>query len=444
MLTPRWSPAFAGVIVTLLAAAPVQAQVLTIAQATHEVLTHNSALRAGAADVAASDAAVVAARAGWFPRINVDESWQRGNQPGFVFGSLLASRRFAATDFAIDALNRPVALDFHRASVGVEQPVFDPRTGADVERARLGRDAARLTLDDTRAGLAVSTAETYGRLVAAEAARQAVDAALAAARADRRRAADRRDAGMATDADVLALDAHVATLAQRAVQADGDATIARAQLNRLMGAPIERTYQVIIAPPPAPASGAADLQALWAEAEAARPELRRAAVLDQLARSDVRRARAELLPRVLSQAGVEVSGTRFDERASSWLVGAEVRWSLSLGGAERAQLTAAARAREKAAADAAEVRAAARVDVVAAVTRQRSASARLAAGSAAVAQARESERIVRDRFEAGFAGVTDLLRAQGAVLDADANRTAAMVDALVSAATLDRALGRHP
>jgi outer membrane protein TolC len=61
-----------------------------------------------------------------------------------------------------------------------------------------------------------------------------------------------------------------------------------------------------------------------------------------------------------------------------------------------------------------------------------------------VDQARESQRIVRDRFEAGITNITDVLRASSAVLDAEARRTSALVDAIVSAAMLRRALGRTP
>jgi outer membrane protein TolC len=135
---------------------------------------------------------------------------------------------------------------------------------------------------------------------------------------------------------------------------------------------------------------------------------------------------------------------RLADRASSWLVGAEVSWNVSLGGAERARLTAASQARAKAAANVDDARAALHVDVVTALTERRSAAARVEAGRAAVAQARESERIVRNRFDAGMAGVTDLLRAQSAVLDAEAHRTTAVVDVMVSAARLMRALGRQP
>jgi hypothetical protein len=42
---------------------------------------------------------------------------------------------------------------------------------------------------------------------------------------------------MATDADVLALLAHVADLQQRVIQSQSDAAVARAELNRLMGSP---------------------------------------------------------------------------------------------------------------------------------------------------------------------------------------------------------------
>jgi outer membrane protein len=326
----------------------------------------------------------------------------------------------------------------------LQQPLFDGRQRVDVERARLTRDVAALALDAARGTLAVATAETYGRIVAAEAARRAVDTAVQAARADRERAANRRDAGMATDADVLALDAHLAALVQRAVQADSDAAVARVHLNRLMGAPADRTYQVVEPGPAATAADAVDLHVLLAEAEAAHPALRQAEATARLARTESGLARAALLPRVTAQAGVEVNGMRLADRASSWLVGAEVSWNVSLGGAERARLTAASQARAKAAANVDDARAALHVDVVTALTERRSAAARVEAGRAAVAQARESERIVRNRFDAGMAGVTDLLRAQSAVLDAEAHRTTAVVDVMVSAARLMRALGRQP
>ena len=77
-----------------------------------------------------------------------------------------------------------------------------------------------------------------------------------------------------------------------------------------------------------------------------------------------------------------------------------------------------------------------------AALRLESARARLAVGRAAVAQSRESQRIIRDRYENGLAGVGDVLRAAQALLDAEMQQTAAEADVITGAAALDRAVGR--
>ena len=107
-------------------------------------------------------------------------------------------------------------------------------------------------------------------------------------------------------------------------------------------------------------------------------------------------------------------------------------------------MKAAAASIARARAEADDARAAVHVEVVSALRRLETARARQDAGRAAVDQARESQRIIRDRFDAGIAPVNDVLRASTAVLDADANRVAALVDTMVATAMLRRALGRTP
>ena len=67
-----------------------------------------------------------------------------------------------------------------------------------------------------------------------------------------------------------------------------------------------------------------------------------------------------------------------------------------------------------------------------AVARLDAARASEAVGRAAVAQARESRRIVRDRYEAGLTDVASLLRAAEAVVQAETQQTAAQVDVLTA------------
>jgi outer membrane protein TolC len=418
---------------------------LTLEKAVQDALAHNAALRAARAGVSQAAAQVDEARSGWFPRVSVAESWQRGDQPVFVFSSLLSARQFAAQNFAIDALNHPDAIGFYRTSVALEQLIFDAARQPAIEGAKYRRDIAQFSSDEASAALMLATVQTYGRTLTAEAAQRAAESALEAGREDLTRTTQRRDTGVASDADVLALVAHVADLEQRAIQQRGEAAVSRAELNRLMGAPIDREYQVAT-PPDAngTALAATSVEILLAEAERSRPELRRAASGQQLADAERQSARAALIPRVAAQAAFDISGTQFNDRASAWLIGAEVRWNLSLGGAEAARLTAATHARSRAAAEAEDRRAAVQVEVITALRRLQAANARRSAGGAAVDQARESQRITRDRFDAGLATVTDVLRASSTVVDAESQRVSAVVDAMVSEAALRRALGRAP
>ena len=102
----------------------------------------------------------------------------------------------------------------------------------------------------------------------------------------------------------------------------------------------------------------------------------------------------------------------------------------------REQATRRALEREKA-------ETAARLDVHIGVARLDAARASEAVGRAAVEQARESRRIVRDRYEAGLTDVVSLLRAAEAVVQAETQQTAAQVAVLTETAALQRILGRR-
>ena len=65
-----------------------------------------------------------------------------------------------------------------------------------------------------------------------------------------------------------------------------------------------------------------------------------------------------------------------------------------------------------------------------------------AVGRAAADQARESRRIIRDRYESGLTDAAMLLRSADAVEQADAQQIAARVNVLTATATLQRAVGR--
>jgi outer membrane protein TolC len=186
------------------------------------------------------------------------------------------------------------------------------------------------------------------------------------------------------------------------------------------------------------------VKSLIAEAEAARPELRRIAASEGVATAAGQQARSALIPQISAQAAVDVAGTEITDRAASWIVGAEMRWTFSTGGAELAGMKAAKASITRARAEAEDLRARVQVEIVTALRRVEAARARAAVARAAVEQARESQRIIRDRFDAGVAPVNDVLRASTAMLESEANMTSAVVDMMVADAMVRRAVGRVP
>jgi outer membrane protein TolC len=431
------------VLATLGLAAPAAAQIpLTLTEAIARARSQNP--DAGSAAAAEREAAqrVTQARAGYLPKVDVTESWQRGNQPVFVFSSLLAQRRFTATDFALGALNHPDALDNVRSGVTIEQALFDRATGANVAAAGIGHEIAATSRTMVDHDLAASVTAAFGRVLVAAAASQSAMASAETARADRELAGNRRDAGLVTDADVLQLDVYVSRAGERQIRAASDERIARAQLNQLMGEPLGAVF-VLDRAPAATAIDATDLTSLQAEALKNRPDVRLAALQEQLAGANQTAARAAFLPQVLAQAGWELNGGAWSTPASSWVVGAVARINVFHGFADTARLNEAREQTTRRALERQKAETAARLEVYIAVARLDAARASADVGRAAVEQARESRRIVRDRYEAGLTDVASLLRAAEAVVQAETQETAARVAVLTETAALERTLGRR-
>jgi outer membrane protein TolC len=230
----------------------------------------------------------------------------------------------------------------------------------------------------------------------------------------------------------------------RAIDAAGGERIARADLNRLMNVPLDRDWIAEDwAPPPAVRP---DVNALVDVALRQRPEMQQAALRRDLSQAQRRVSAGALLPQAVAQAGYEWNDGRRGSPARAWIAAAVVRVSLFDGGANLARLREASAAEERAAAEQQRAEAAVRLDVWSAAERLMTAQARETVGRAAVAQARESERMIRDRYEAGMAPLADVIRAATAVLDAEAQRIGSIVDVIVGEASLRQATGEevHP
>jgi outer membrane protein TolC len=413
---------------------------LTLEEAMKRAQGETVDARALASTLEEAEARVQRAQSGFWPRVDLTETVQRGNHPVFAFSSLLSQRRFTAANFAIPSLNHPDPVTNTRTAIGIEQPVFDAGlTMLGVEAAKLGREMAAAARAAGHQDLAFHAANAFVRVLQLEAAVRAARSAVTAAESDHERARARRDVGLVTEADVMAVAVHLADMHQRHIAASGDLAVARIQLAEAIGAPLTDFLLLVR---PTPRSVPADADMLVREALASHPHRREANLQLQLADNARRTARAALLPSVGLQGGWEFNGATLGEQQSSWVVGAEVRINLFRGFADTARMSEASHAHVRATAEHDRAVRRIEVDVRAALAQLAAARAREETGRAALTQARESQRIIRDRYESGLATVTDVLRAAEATLDAEARATAAEMDVMLRTVAVDRALGR--
>lgn len=433
-----WRLLVAILFVTL----PASAQSpLSLPDAIARAKAHNP--DAASAAVAEREAAerVVQARGAYLPKVDVAESWQRGNQPAFVFSSLLAQRQFTAADFALDAINHPDATDNFRTALTVEQSLFDRTIAANVRTASIARDMAATGRQLVDQDLTAAVTDAFGRVLIAAAMVRSTAATVDTARADRELAANRRDAGRVTDADVLQMDVYLARAREQHVQATTDERIARARLNQLMGEALSAMFPIDSAPP-AMVIDITNPSGLEEEALRRRPEVAIAKQQEQLAAAAVAAAQAAFLPHVAAVGAWELNGGSWNSRSSSWVAGVAARMNLFRGLADKARLAEAREQVTRRALERDKAETMARLDVRTAIARLEAARASEAVGRAAADQARESRRIIRDRYESGLTDAAMLLRAADAEQQADAQQIAARVHVLTATANLQRAVGR--
>ena len=428
-------------LVAVLMTLPASAQSLSLSEAIERAKAGNPDVRAAAAAEREAAERITEARGGHLPKVDVSESWQRGNNPAFVFGSLLAQRRFTASDFALDALNHPDATDNFRAALSVEQSLFDRAVSANLRAASIGRDMAATGRQLVDQDLTSAVTEVYGRVLIAAATARSTAAMVETARADRELAGNRREAGQVTDADVLRLDVYLARTLEQQVQATSDERIARARLNQLMGEPLSTIFSLDLTPPGI-AIDITNLASLEEEAVKNRPEVALALQQEQLAAASVDAAQAAFLPQVAAQGAWELNGGSWNARSSSWGAGVVARVNLFHGFADKARLAEARAQASRRAHEREKAETMARLDVQIAIARLEAARASEAVGRAAADRARESRRIIRDRYESGVTDVTTLLHSADDVLQAEAQQIAANVSVLTATATLQRAIGR--
>jgi len=427
-------------LIVLAAAPAVTGNALTLEEAVAVALRESPQIDAAHAGERIAAARERRATAMWLPEVSVREAWTRGNNPVFVFGSLLEQGRFGAAQFDPAFLNAPPSLTNWRQSLAVRYPLFDQlRRVTRIAQSRAAVTQAGKTSNAAQQELRLRVIRAYfGLALARERAGVAADA-LKSAEADADAIRAGVDAGLLARSELLAAEVQTAELRQQKIEADGELAIALATLNLLLRQPLANAIAPATALPER-AFTAPSLDDALQRGASNRPELERARLESGNARLELRAARGSLLPRVDAFADIGASGATFSQRNSDHTAGVMLTWSLldpnRTGRIAEARAAAdAARDAETSAADAVQL------EIVGAWHRYDAAREKLDVGQRSVAHAEEAARIVRDRYEQGLTTITEQLRAQTALVRARMLLLAATFDTTTGFAELLRAMG---
>lgn len=413
---------------------------VTLVEAMRIALAEHPSMTIASANERIARIHLTAARSAWLPLLEANQTYTRGNNPVFVFGSLLEQGRFGTANFDPAFLNDPPSIRNYRTTLLFRYPLFDQfRRVGQTAAARYGVALAAAQSTAAADSLRLGVLSGFYRALLTAEQQRAAEQAVTSAEASLKTIRDRVETGLLVQSDLLASEVQLATFRQRAIAAEGEAVIARRALANALGRPhesFEPDGALITAELPLPSAGE-----LLASGVEARSDVRSARLGEKIAASGQRIATGALLPRLDGFAQWGASGASFSKQNSDHTAGVVMSWRL----ADPAVWEERRRAAEEmkiAQARRAQTTNAAELEIVAAYEHTRAAAARETIASRSIAQAEEVLRIVGNRYEQGLTPITEVLRAQTALLEARLLALNAIYDHYVSYAELLQSSGR--
>lgn len=422
-----------------LPATALAAPALTLNDAIERAVAHDPALRGADAGLRRARGQAAEARSMLLPRLDASAGGIYTNHPVHAFGLALLQDDLALSDMDPARLTDPDAKGDLTARLDLQANLVDVAAWYALAAAGHGADAAQAARSGAEARLVAQVVAAYHGLQLAVSRAQVASEAVTAAEADVERARAQAAGGSATEADVLGLQAALAALREDALVARGDAELAAADLDRLLGLETATAAEHVLTTPldaPAPAVAASTAP------RADHPQLLEVDAQVEAAEAARRRATMAYLPTLGVQASLE--GHRAElgqDGGNAWFAGAFLRMNLFAGLGDAARSDMAEADLQRAAAARAEVGAGLALALRRARLAVEQAEGRVRVSTEAQAHARESHRLVRARFENGMAQAADVLRSRSALLDAEMHLLQAQYARHMAAAALAAADG---
>lgn len=405
---------------------------LTLAEAVTRALETHPSLAAARAAVAASDAAVGQVTARWWPRLSLQTSLTRFEEPMLV-APLHGFDITAAPEFDEMLIRGDVSFGWTLYDGGAR--------GARIRGARADAAGAAFARASAEQALLSRVATVYLEVLAASGVLDAQDRRIAALEAERDRVQQFFEEGRAARVELLRVDAGIADARAGRVATAARLDLARRELARLIGVPADTIVARDLVPVRLTEDTVEERAFLLDRALKASPPLERARQEVAAAEAGRRVALAAWIPSVGVFGAVQGFSSAGGGLTEEWQAGVSLTYPLFTGGERASAIRAAGAQAERAREELRQVELETAERVDRALNAVMETSARAAAVAEAVQHQGEVVRIELLSLEAGAGTQTDYLRAEADLLRVRSALVEARAAEVAARIELARAVG---
>ena len=393
---------------------------LTLRQAITAALGQSPEAAITHADSRDAKLAASMARNQLLPQLALTEDISRGNDPVYAFGTRLRQRQFTQADFALNALNFPQPIGNFSTRFSGQWVAFDSfKTQKEIHRADLFKQSATSSAKAVDQQIVFRVVGAYQQVLYAQREIAVTQHEQETAAALEHSVDEHVKAGLAVESDRMSAQVNTAARKAELIAAQGDLELAWAVLREAMGAPDLKAVDLKPIEPHAFLQGV--LEEEMATAQKTRPDLLALGQAQSAQASAVGAAKSDFGPRVSTYGSWEEDRTSFaGSGGNNWVAGVQINVDI-LPFSKRAQLARESAAKQKIDAQVAATEQHLRLEVSQAHIHRQTAALQLETARAAMDQSAESLRILKNRYSAGLATITDLLRAEDAERQSQSN-----------------------
>jgi outer membrane protein len=418
-----------GALAVLWALAALSAEPWTLERALQQALSGNPDARLAQQRIVAAQASLAQANSAFWPRLQIQSSYSASDNPMMAFGSILNQRAYNSS---LNFNDVPTVDDFNARGL-VTVPLYaGGKNAATRNAAKANTEAARQDNAAVQNALGYEVSRAYYTVLKTRQFIRAAEAGVNSFEASLSVAQKRFEGGTLLKSGVLDIEVQLAQAREELVRARNANALAVRALRNLLG--IETgEFEV--------ADSAPTVEAPRSGNFSSRPELAAARQREHAAQEQVRAAKGNYLPRVNAFGSLDYDyGWKYDNGGGSYTVGGLLQWDLWDGKLTRAKVAEANAKLDSAREEERKLRLALDLEVEHARLDLQSANERLRVTDQAVAQAAESARLTRARFEQEVALSKDLIDAETALTAARVRRAEAEADRQIAVAALRKAL----